>query len=93
MYPIVSLDLCNEPFKFEIDTGVAKSLLSEETYSKLPGKVELRCSKAVLSKYTGVQISLTGEMTVPVNYQDHQHYLPAIVVKGTVPNLLGRDWL
>jgi len=69
--------------------------LSEETYSKLRDKVELRCSKAVLSTYTGERISVTGEVTVPVNYQDQQHYLPAIVVKGfgpNLPNLLGRDW-
>ena len=67
--------------------------MSEETYSKLRDKVELRCSKAVLSTYTGERISVTGEVTVPVNYQDQQHYLPAIVVKGPGPNLLGRDWL
>ena len=89
----VSLDLCNEPYRFEIDTCAARSILSEETYSKLRDKVELRCSRAVLSTYTGERISVTGEVTVPVNYQDQQHYLPAIAVKGPGPNLLGRDWL
>ena len=89
----MSLELYNELYKFEIDTGAARSILSEETYSKLRDKVELRCSKAVLSTYTGERISVTGEVTVPVNYQDQQHYLPAIVVKGPGPNLLGRNWL
>ena len=89
----MSLELCNELYKFEIDNGEARSILSEKTYSKLHDKVELRCSKAVLSTYTGERISVTGEVTVPVNYQDQQHYLPAIVVKGRGPNLLGRDWL
>ena len=89
----VSLDLCNEPYRFEIDTGAARSILSQETYSKSRDKVELRCSRAVLSTYNGERISVTEEVTVPVNYQDQQHYLPAIAVKGPGPNLLGRDWL
>ena len=31
----VSLDLCTEPYRFEIDTGAARSILNEETYCKL----------------------------------------------------------
>ena len=33
---------------------------------------------------------MTGKVTVPVNYQYQQRYLPAIVVNGPGPNLLGR---
>ena len=36
---------------------------------------------------------MAGEVMVPVKYQDQQYCLPAIVVKGPGPNLLGRDWL
>jgi len=88
----VSIELCNEPCKFEIDTGATRSILSEETY-KLRDKLELRSSKAVLSTYTGEKISVSGEVMVPVKYQDQQYFLPAIVVKSPGPNLLGRDWL
>ena len=31
----VALDLCTEPYRFEIDTGAARSILSEDTYCKL----------------------------------------------------------
>ena len=47
----------------------------------------------MLSTYTGEWISVAGEVMVPVKYQDQQYCLPAIVVKGPGPNLLGRDWL
>ena len=47
----------------------------------------------MLSTYTGERISVAREVMVPVKYQDQQYCLPAIVVKGPGPNLLGRDWL
>lgn len=89
----VSIELCNEPCKFEIDTGATRSILSEETYNKLRDKLELRSSKAVFSTYTGEKISVSGEVMVPVKYPDQQYGLPAIVVKSPGLNLLGRDWL
>ena len=89
----ISVELCNAPHNFEIDTGATRSIISEETYNQLRDKVELKSSKAVLSTYTGERISVAGEVMVPVKYQDQQYCLPAIVVKGPGPNLLGRDWL
>ena len=89
----ISIELCNAPRNFEIDTGATRSIISEETYNQLRDKVELKSSKAVLSTYTGERISVAGEVMVPVKYQDQQYCLPAIVVKGPGPNLLGRDWL
>ena len=89
----ISIELCNAPHNFEIDTGATRSIISEETYNQLRDKVELKSSKAVLSTYTGERISVAGEVMVPVKYQDQQYCLPAIVVKGPGPNLLGRDWL
>ena len=89
----ISIELCNAPHNFEIDTGATRSIISEETYNQLRDKVELKSSKAVLNTYTGERISVAGEVMVPVKYQDQQYCLPAIVVKGPGPNLLGRDWL
>ena len=89
----ISIELCNAPHNFEIDTGATRSIISKETYNQLCDKVELKSSKAVLSTYIGERISVAGEVMVPVKYQDQQYCLPAIVVKGPGPNLLGRDWL
>ena len=89
----ISIELCNAPHNFEIDTGATRSIISEETYNQLRDKVELKSSRSVLSTYTGERISVAGAVMVPVKYQDQRYCLPAIVVKGPGPNLLGRDWL
>lgn len=77
----------------EIDTGVTRTVISEETYDKLRDKLELRSRTAVPSTYTGEEIPAMGMIMVAVNYENQQHELPAVVVKSQGPNLLGRDWL
>ena len=89
----VILELCGEPHKFEIDTGATRTVLNQETYDKLRDKVELERSKVTLSTYTGEEIPVSGEVQISVKYENQQHILPAMVVKSSGPNLLGRDWL
>ena len=36
---------------------------------------------------------MSGEVLIPVKYQNQQHNLPALAVMSPGPNLLGRDWL
>lgn len=89
----VTLELWGKPQKLEIDTGATRTVLNEETYHKLCDQVELSKTNAVLSTYTGEKIPILGEVRIPVKYQNQEHELPAVVVKGPGPNLLGRDWL
>ena len=89
----VTMELCGEPHKLEIDTGATRTVLNERTYNKLSAKLELKSTKAILSTYTGEEIPVSGEVMIPVKYQNQQHHLPAMVVKSSGPNLLGRDWL
>ena len=89
----VTVELCGEPHKLEIDTGATRTVLNEETYKKLRDKLELNNSKAILSTYTGEKIPVSGEVLIPVKYQNQLHNLSAMVVKSPGPNLLGRDWL
>ena len=46
-----------------------------------------------LETYTGERISALGEVVVEVSYQQQNHQLSFIVVKGKGHNLFGRDWL
>lgn len=46
----------------EIVTGATRTVLDEETYKKLPEKLELKSSKAALSTYTGEKIPVLGEV-------------------------------
>ena len=46
-----------------------------------------------LKTYTGERIPVLGEVVVEVSYQQQNHQLSLIVVKGKGHNLFGRDWL
>ena len=80
----VSVKLCGELHKLEIDTGATRTVLNEEMYSAFSDKVELKSStcKAILSTYTGEKNPVLGEVLIPVMSQNQQHNLPAMVVKS-----------
>ena len=46
-----------------------------------------------LRTYAGTTIEPLGRANVDVCHNSQQHRLPAIIVPGYGPNLLGRDWL
>ena len=52
----VTVKVCTEPHKLEIDTGATRTVFNRELYNKLCDKLELKCSKAALSTYTGEKI-------------------------------------
>ncbi len=53
----------------------------------------LQTSTARLSTYTGERISVLGQITLRVSFQQQNQSLALLVVPGTGPTLLGRDWL
>ena len=80
----------------EIDTGAAVSLISEATYSRLwagSSAPKLEPSDLKLRTYSGEELELVGEATVKVTYDQQEEDLSLLVVKGSGPSLLGRDWL
>ena len=80
----------------EIDTGSSVSLLSEVEWAKMCQKSELTLDThnvPRLRTYAGTTIELLGRAYVNVCHNNRQHRLPAIIVPGSGPNLLGRDWL
>ena len=77
---------------FEIDTGAAISLISEQTYKHCHSK-PLQASSLQLKTYTKEQLQVLEEMTVDVSYHNQQGLYTLYVVKGSGPSLLGRDLL
>ena len=78
----------------ELDTGASVSLISEVTWRKLqPFCSKLQPSTVKLCTYTGEIISALGEVVVNMHYNNQQHEIRLVVVKGEGPCLLGRDWL
>ena len=93
----VALKVGQVDLTMEVDTGAAFSVISEDTYDSLWSHTSTPAIKQVngpqLKTYTGELISLKGLIQVPVTYNDQTKMLDLLVVKGSGPPLMGRDWL
>ena len=77
----------------EVDTGVAVSVISEETRARLFPNIKVNDTSVILTTYTGEQLAVTAEVSVTITYRQKNHLLTLCVIKGDGPSLLGRDWL
>ena len=91
---IISVSLDGRSTQMEVDTSATLSLMSETTYRKL-WKVppNLKLTTARLSTYSGQRLVVLGTLSVEVKYEAQQVVLSILVVQGSGPTLLGRDWL
>ena len=82
------------PLHMEVDSGAAVSLATETAVASLLTTTELHPSDTVLKTYTGERIPVKGVLRVDVEYgQQRCTQLNLLVVQGSGPCLLGRDWL
>ena len=80
--------------KMEVDTGASLSIVSEHTYNELSLVLgPLTPSNVNLLTYTGEKLKVLGSLNVQVQYNSQCLTLPLLVVQGTGPSLLGRNWL
>ena len=89
----VEIILDDKPTVMEVDTGAFVSLMSEVQFFNLFPKASLQSSRIQLKTYTSEAVSVVGEITVQVKYRGQVKSLSLIVVKGSGPALLGRNWL
>ena len=88
------LQVNGPPLTMEVDTGAAVSLAPESAVASLLTHSTLQPTGVILKTYTGEQIPVKGTMTVDVKYgQQHYKNLKLLVVSGSGPCLIGRDWL
>ena len=91
---MVEVQLNGTPVRMEVDTGAAVTVMSLPCYERVKGEEQqLKKSDLKLKTYTGEIVSPEGVGQLMVKYRDQQFELPVTVVKGSVPNLMGRDWL
>ena len=86
----------NKDVHMEVDTGASLMVISENTVAKIwrPNQAPtLQPTTVKLRTYTGSEIPVVGTMTVKVQHYDQQLEMPLVVVAGSGPSLLGRDWL
>ena len=91
----VSVLVNKQKVDMEVDTGAARTIISEHTFNEIQKmrKLELKTSDIILNSYSGHEIKVLGTCDVEVVYQDVQKPLTILVVEGQGPSLLGRDWL
>ena len=90
---LVDLELDGKSLTMEVDTGACMTLVSQQTFRKVFPKREMKPSATRLTTYSGQPITAVGEVDVAVSYKSQQASLPLIVVAGSGPSLLGRNWL
>ena len=94
---LVSVDIDGATLQMEIDTGSALTLISQATFSQLwpQGKSpSLQSTPIRLRTYSGEELKVVGRAVVRVQYGGkEERELGLVVVSGTGPSLLGRDWL
>jgi len=77
----------------EVDKGVCMSLVSEKKFRRLFPTKLIKHSHTQLTTYSGHPIKAIGEVNVDVTYRSQQAKFPLIIVAGSGPSLLGRNWL
>ena len=91
---VVDITLNGIETKMEVDTGASVSLISEDTYELIKSKdTHLRPVKGKLLTFTRQFIPVRGEVDVTVEHKGQKASLPLMVVQGSYPALLGRNWL
>ena len=90
---VVTVKINGSELPMEVDTGASLSIISESTYLSLIAPPELKSTDLTLHTYTGESIVVLGSLEVDVSYEDKMFTLPLLVVQGSGPSLLGRNWL
>ena len=90
----IGVSVNDAPLQMELDTGAAMTLISEKTYLELKKVLpKMRPTTTRLRTYSGQQLVVLGTLKVTVKYEAQKVVLSLLVVEGSGPSLLGRDWL
>ena len=86
-----TVNFCTDAF--EVDTGAAVTLISEETYRQNFSNKPLQKASLQLRTYTNSPVQMLGQIRVDVSYGTQNGTYTLYVVKGSGTSLLGRDWM
>ncbi len=89
---MIEVSLNKQKVSMEVDTGAAVSVMSNDLYKKLHGRALVR-SNLRLKTYTGEILRPLGTGWLDVEYNSQRRKLPITVIEGSVPTLMGRNWL
>ena len=90
----IDVSLNGAEHTMELDTGSARTIISENTYRNLWNKPpKLLTSEVCLNTYTNELVKAVGELDVVVQHNGQDKVLPLLVLPGNGVSLLGRNWL
>ena len=69
------------------------SLISEVTKKEILPDIVIRPSDIILRTYTAEAVEVVGQCDVMVTYEHQSIELSLLVVSGSGPSLIGRDWM
>ncbi|KAJ1528979.1 hypothetical protein ONE63_007346 [Megalurothrips usitatus] len=79
--------------QFQLDNGAGRTMVSYDTYLRLPDYPPLRPIPTALRGWQqSMVIDVAWFCGVQVSYKGSCHTLPLLVARGDGPNLLGRNW-
>ncbi|XP_073967332.1 uncharacterized protein [Choristoneura fumiferana] len=90
---VESVTIRGAKFKFEIDSGSAVTVISQNTYDKSFSDIPLLPANKKLQSYTGDKIKCIGMIPLPIAFAGMTHSLNVHVVCDGGPPLLGRDFI
>ncbi|XP_038590459.1 uncharacterized protein K02A2.6-like [Micropterus salmoides] len=107
LYKVEELDIqAEEPFietltvdetemQFERDSGCGVTVMNHSVFKQLRQEEEpaLQPCRVRLRTYTGQRIKVLGAAMVKVQHKNSEKMLPVVVVEGTGPSLVGRNWI
>ena len=90
----VPIVINNKTIFFQLDTGAASTVMSQADFQCVApdDATILPCSKK-LQTYTGELVPIIGECELEVYHNNQVARLSVVIVSGSGPPLLGRDWL
>lgn len=91
---MVTVSIGGETVPMEVDSGAARSIISEKLFKKLKvaTSVQLEEADTQLLTWTKEGLHVIGKAIVPVKFKEQDFKLPLLVVRNDGSTLLGRDW-
>lgn len=90
---LIDVLLDRKKVTMEVDSGATRTIISEETFSRLwQDEPALGQTNLILKTWGQQMVPVLGTRKVDVTFRDKQASLQLLVAKGKGPSLLGRNW-
>ena len=90
---MIPMKLNDSKVHLELDTGASVSVIFGQTWKNSLNSVPLQDLRVTLKTYSGEKLEVLGQTDLSVEYHNQAAKLPAYVLRGKGPDLMGCNWL